>query len=160
MLSLFIILVQSELEHEQLSTLKLLHFLLKWKYGNGMLDNIRPENLHDCHIHLILLLHGCFVAFGYNLFILLVNGVDKSGGAMSEELLFIFPVVGLLSSPSKHVKVVATDLLVMLERLLVRVLVAPKDKPAKEVGYPSLSTPGSIVFRILQHLWFQVFSFL
>nr|XP_011468296.1 PREDICTED: protein RST1 isoform X3 [Fragaria vesca subsp. vesca] len=113
MLSLFIILVQSELEHEQLSTLKLLHFLLKWKYGN-----------------------------------------DKSGGAMSEELLFIFPVVGLLSSPSKHVKVAATDLLVMLERLLVRVLVAPKDKPAK-VGYPSLSTPGSIVFRILQHLWFQ-----
>lgn len=35
MLSLFIILVQSELEHEQLSTLKLLHLLLKWKYGNG-----------------------------------------------------------------------------------------------------------------------------
>lgn len=37
MLTLFIILVQSELEHEQLSTLKLLHLLLKWKYGNGML---------------------------------------------------------------------------------------------------------------------------
>ncbi|XP_062010189.1 protein RST1 isoform X1 [Rosa rugosa] len=118
MLSLFIILVQSELEHEQLSTLKLLHLLLKWKYGNE-------------------------------------NGVDRSGGAMSEELLFIFPVVGLLSSPSKHVKGAATDLLVMLERLLVRVLVAPKDKPAKEAGHPSLSTPGSIVFRILQHLWFQ-----
>ncbi|XP_050381377.1 protein RST1 isoform X2 [Argentina anserina] len=118
MLSVFIILVQSELEHEQLSTLKLLHLLLKWKYGNE-------------------------------------NGVDKNGGGMSEELLFIFPVDGLLSSPSKHVKGVATDLLVMLERLLIRVLVVPKDKPAKEAGDPSLSTPGSIVFRTLQHLWFQ-----
>lgn len=75
---------------------------------------------------------------------------------MSEELLFIFPVVGLLSSPSKHVKGAATDLLVMLERLLVKVLVAPKDKPAKQAGHPSLSTSGSIVFRILQHLWLQV----
>ena len=37
MLTLFIILIQSELEHDQLSTLKLLHLLLKWKYGDGML---------------------------------------------------------------------------------------------------------------------------
>lgn len=34
-LSLFIILIQSDLEHEQLSLLKFLIFLLKWKSENG-----------------------------------------------------------------------------------------------------------------------------
>ncbi|CAB4305648.1 unnamed protein product [Prunus armeniaca] len=118
MLTLFIILVQSELEHEQLSTLKLLHLLLKWKYGNEYV-------------------------------------VDRTACVLSEELLFIFPVISLLSSPSKYVKGAATDLLAMLEKLLVTVLIAPTHKPSKEAGYPSLSTPGSIVFRILRHLWFQ-----
>lgn len=37
-LSLFVILIRSELEHEQLSILKLLHFLLNWKYEKGMLN--------------------------------------------------------------------------------------------------------------------------
>lgn len=37
-LSLFVILVQSELEHDQLSILKFFHFLLEWKYENGMLN--------------------------------------------------------------------------------------------------------------------------
>ncbi|KAH0984880.1 hypothetical protein GBA52_012057 [Prunus armeniaca] len=118
MLTLFIILVQSELEHEQLSTLKLLHLLLKWKYGNEYV-------------------------------------VDRTACVLSEELLFIFPVISLLSSPSKYVKGAATDLLAMLEKLLVTVLIAPTHKPSKEAGYPSLSTPGSVVFRILRHLWFQ-----
>ncbi|KAI5341216.1 hypothetical protein L3X38_020490 [Prunus dulcis] len=118
MLTLFIILVQSELEHEQLSTLKLLHLLLKWKYGNEYV-------------------------------------VDRTACVLSEELLFIFPVISLLSSPSKYVKGAATDLLAILEKLLVTVLIAPTHKPSKEAGYPSLSTPGSIVFRILRHLWFQ-----
>lgn len=36
LLSLFVILLQSELEHEQLFILNLLRFILKWKYGNGM----------------------------------------------------------------------------------------------------------------------------
>lgn len=35
-LSLFVSLIQSDLEHEQLSILKLLFFLLKWKGGCGM----------------------------------------------------------------------------------------------------------------------------
>lgn len=43
-LSLFVILVQTELEHEHLSILKLLHFLLTWKYGNGMRTNFCPED--------------------------------------------------------------------------------------------------------------------
>ncbi|XP_068334570.1 protein RST1 [Pyrus communis] len=118
MLTLFIILIQAELEHEQLSTLKLLHLLLKWKYGDE-------------------------------------DVVHRTSCAPSEELLFIFPVISLLSSPSKYIKGAATDVLVVLQKLLVTVMIAPKDKPAEEAGYPSLSTPGSIVFRILQRLWFQ-----
>lgn len=39
MLPLFVIFIQLELEHEQLSVLKLLHFLLKWKYGDGMVNS-------------------------------------------------------------------------------------------------------------------------
>lgn len=35
-LSLFVILIESELEHEQLCILKLLLFLLNWKNGSGM----------------------------------------------------------------------------------------------------------------------------
>lgn len=35
-LSLLVTLIQTELEHEQLSILKLLLFLLKWKSENGM----------------------------------------------------------------------------------------------------------------------------
>lgn len=37
-LSLFVILIQSELEHEQLSILKTFHFLLMWKFENGKLN--------------------------------------------------------------------------------------------------------------------------
>lgn len=36
-LSLFIPLAQSDLEHEQLAILRLLHFLLEWKRESGML---------------------------------------------------------------------------------------------------------------------------
>ncbi|KAE8021495.1 hypothetical protein FH972_007379 [Carpinus fangiana] len=117
-LSLFVILVQSELEHDQLSILKFFHFLLKWKY----------ENEYD---------------------------IGKTASALSEELLFIFPVISLMSSPSKCVKGAATDLLVTLEKLLVKMSVALKNEQAMEGGFPSLSTPGSVAFRLLQHLWFQ-----
>lgn len=39
-LSLFMILVQSELEHEQFLAVKLILFLLKWKNENGMITGI------------------------------------------------------------------------------------------------------------------------
>jgi hypothetical protein len=61
-----------------------------------------------------------------------------------------------VSSPSKCVKGAATDLLVALEKLLVKTLVAPTNELAMKGGFPPLSTPGSIAFRLLQHLWFQV----
>ncbi|KAL5572771.1 hypothetical protein UlMin_022368 [Ulmus minor] len=119
-LSLFVILIQLELEHEQLSMLKLLHFLLEWKYGNEIV-------------------------------------VDGSGTSctLKEELLLIFPVISLLSSPSLSVKGAATDLLIMLQKLLVELFASPDNKLVKEVGFPPLSSCGSVVFRLLQHEWFQ-----
>ncbi|PPS18896.1 hypothetical protein GOBAR_AA01700 [Gossypium barbadense] len=100
-LSLSVLLIESDLEHQQLSILKFLQFLLY------------------------------------------------------EELLVIFPVISLISSPSKSVKGAANDLLVLLERLLVKLLTMPKINLAKKVGYPSISRPELIAYRLLQHLWFE-----
>ncbi|MFQ6652367.1 hypothetical protein Gotur_024269 [Gossypium turneri] len=117
-LSLSVLLIESDLEHQQLSILKFLHFLLKWK------SEIEYA----------------------------VNGAEYF---LSEELLVIFPVISLISSPSKSVKGAANDLLVLLERLLVKLLTMPKIKLAKKVGYPSISRPELIAYRLLQHLWFE-----
>lgn len=83
------------------------------------------------------------------------------GGAtcdLSEELLLIFPILNLMSSPSKSVKGVASDLLVLLEKLLVKLLAAPKMEVAMNAGNPSIIGFGSIIFRLLKNLWFQVYS--
>ncbi|XP_022750551.1 protein RST1 isoform X3 [Durio zibethinus] len=117
-LSLSVLLIESELEHEQLSILKFLHFLLKWK---GETEYV----------------------------------VDGAEYLLSEELLVIFPIINLISSPSKSVKGAANDLLVLLERLLVKLLTTPKIELAKKRGYPSISRPELIAYRLLQHLWFQ-----
>ncbi|XP_020225772.1 protein RST1 [Cajanus cajan] len=116
--SLFTIIVQSELEHEQISILKLLLLILKWKYDNDAA----------------------------------ISGTKFS---LFEETLFLLPVVSLMSSPSKSVKGLATDLLFLLEKLLVKMFVAPKDKPIVEGGVHYLSSPGIIVLRLLRHLWYQ-----
>ncbi|XVE84015.1 hypothetical protein DITRI_Ditri16bG0134800 [Diplodiscus trichospermus] len=117
-LSLSVLLIESELEHEQLSILKFLHFLLKWKSETEYV-------------------------------------VDGAEYFLREELLVIFPVISLISSPSKSVKREANDLLVLLERLLVKLLMTPKIELAKKRGYPSISRPELIAYRLLQHLWFQ-----
>ncbi|KAL2335728.1 hypothetical protein Fmac_016941 [Flemingia macrophylla] len=117
--SLFTIIVQSELEHEQISILKLLLLILKWKYDNDAA----------------------------------ISGTKFSS---FEETLFLLPVVSLMSSPSKAVKGLATDLLFLLEKLLVKMFVAPKDKPIVEGGVHCCSTPGIIVLRLLRHLWYQL----
>ncbi|KAL0554842.1 hypothetical protein IC582_008770 [Cucumis melo] len=74
----------------------------------------------------------------------------------SEELLFVFPALSLMSSPSKSIKRAATELLSMLEKLLVTLLVTTKDE-VEERGFqfPSIRTPGSIVVQLLEKLWFQ-----
>ncbi|KAM7509889.1 hypothetical protein LguiB_008764 [Lonicera macranthoides] len=117
-LSLFISLIQSDLEHEQLSILKLLFFLLKWKGG--------------CEF---------------------VGARNQCG--VNEELLFVFPVMTLVSSPSRSVKQVAIDLLSMLEKLSVNLLITPKEELKMQQGFPAISRPEYIVFRLLQKLWFE-----
>jgi len=97
----------------------------------------------------------------YNLFIVMianaVDAIERNTSSPFEEILFLLPFVSLMSSPSKYVKALATDLLLILEKLLVKMLVAPRHKPFIEEGTHYLSTPGIIVLRLLQHLWYQVF---
>uniref|UniRef100_A0A2P2K6W6 Protein RST1 isoform X1 n=1 Tax=Rhizophora mucronata TaxID=61149 RepID=A0A2P2K6W6_RHIMU len=118
MLSLFIVLVESELEHDQLCLLKLLTFLLKWKCENEYV-------------------------------------VAETNYALNQELLFTFPVINLMSSASRSVKGAAADLLVMLEKLLVQLSTAPRIELATEWRNPHISSPGFLVYRLLQNLWFQ-----
>ncbi|OMO69375.1 Armadillo-type [Corchorus olitorius] len=114
-LSLSVLLIESELEHEQLSILKFLHFLLKWKSETE------------------------YVAEYF----------------LSEELLIIFPIISLVSSPSKSVKGAASDLLVLLERVLLKLLTTPKIEITKKRSDTSIGRPELIAYRLLQHLWFQ-----
>lgn len=86
--------------------------------------------------------------------------VGRAQCDLSEELLFIFPVINFVSSPSTSVKEAATDLLFMLEKVLVNFAIAPKEEPSLQGGFPSISRPASIIFRLLQQLWFQVYFFL
>ncbi|KAJ6965744.1 hypothetical protein NC652_003584 [Populus alba x Populus x berolinensis] len=118
LLSLFVVLIQSDLEYEQHSLLKLLNFLLKWK----------SEKEYE---------------------------VDRVKCAMSEELLFTFPVINLLSSTSRSIKGEAAELLVTLEKVLVELSKAPKTGLATEGGFPPISSLGSIAYRLLRCLWFQ-----
>ncbi|KAJ8775089.1 hypothetical protein K2173_020093 [Erythroxylum novogranatense] len=118
MLSLFIVLIESELEHDQLSLLKLLTFLIKWKRKNTNLDDITKA-------------------------------------VLDEELLFMFPVINLMSSASRPVKGAASDLLVMLEHLLVQLLRHPRIELSNKGRTQSIGSPGLLVYRLLQHLWFQ-----
>ncbi|XP_056169713.1 protein RST1 isoform X2 [Syzygium oleosum] len=117
-LSLFTVLVQSELEHEQISVLKVILRLLKWKTDSGYVDG-------------------------------------NSGCAANEELLFIFPAISLMSSPSNSIKEAAGELIVILQKTIEKPLIVLKnDIPIKE-QFQSVSIPGKIMFRLLQQLWSQ-----
>ena len=96
----------------------------------------------------------------YNLFIVNYADAAISGTEFSllfEETLFLLPILSLMSSPSKSVKGLATDLLHLLEKLIANMFVAPKNKPIVEDRVHYLSTPGIIILRLLRHLWYQVF---
>lgn len=84
----------------------------------------------------------------------LVGGISYT---LSEEVLLIFPVISLLSSPSKSVKGAATDLLIMLERILGGSFASAKINQSKERQFPPISTLGTLVSRLLQNQWFQVY---
>ncbi|XP_031384334.1 protein RST1 isoform X2 [Punica granatum] len=117
-LSLFVILIQSELEHEQMSMLKLLLHLLKWKCDT--------EHL-----------------------------VGNATPVLCEELLLLFPAINLMSWPSTCIKAAAGELIVMLEKIIGKLMVTSRSDVALVEEFPSVSSPGKIVYRLLQHLWFQ-----
>ncbi|KAK9067315.1 hypothetical protein SSX86_014641 [Deinandra increscens subsp. villosa] len=112
-LSLFASLIQSELEHIQLSILKLVLYLIKWKNRN--------ETLVDMH----------------------------------EEILFVFPAINLMSSPSKYVKEAASELLTILGKKSASFLVTPINELLMEERFPRVSRLEDIIFRVFRHLWFQ-----
>ncbi|XP_024006795.1 protein RST1 isoform X2 [Eutrema salsugineum] len=116
-LSLVFMLAKSSVEHEQLSILKFLHFLLKWKSEN--------ENL----------------------------SVDAA--CSSVEPLLFFPIIALMSSPSKSVKGAASKVLSIVENVLVTMSNAPKIEVHTSKEYSPLSRVGSVVFRMMQQLWHQ-----
>ncbi|XP_042487971.1 protein RST1-like isoform X3 [Macadamia integrifolia] len=82
-----------------------------------------------------------------------VSGEAASGP--SEEFLFLFPVISLLSSPSKSVKAAATGFLSVLEELLMHFSVASKKVPNITGEFPFISKPESIIRRLLRDLWLQ-----
>lgn len=114
-LSLFIALVQAEFEHKQLSVLRMLLLLFKWKGKKGNL-------LTKC---------------------------------LGEELLFIFPLMNLMSSPSMPVKEAATNLLSLLYDSSINLLITQAEGQDIKKRTPSISRPEHIFYRLLQHLWYQ-----
>ncbi|EOA23150.1 hypothetical protein CARUB_v10016560mg [Capsella rubella] len=117
-ISLVFMLAKSNVEHEQLSILKFLLSLLKWKTEN--------ENLSV-----------------------------KDAGCSSVESLLLFPIIALMSSPSKSVKVAASKVLSIVENVLVTMLNAPKIEVYTRKGDSPLSRVGSVVFRVVQQFWHQ-----
>ncbi|KAL4581590.1 hypothetical protein LXL04_006113 [Taraxacum kok-saghyz] len=113
MLSLFVSLIQSDLEHIQLSILKLVLDLIKWKSEN--------DTIVDLH----------------------------------EDILFVFPAINLMSSPSRYVKEAAYELLIILKKLCVNFLVVPINEVLMEDEFPRVSRLEDIIFRVFRHLWFQ-----
>lgn len=113
MLSLFVSLIQSEMEHIQLSILKLVLILIKWKSSN--------ETIIDVH----------------------------------EEILFVFPAINLMSSPSRYVKEAAYELLIILGKLSAYFLVDPINELLMEERFPRISRLEDTIFRVFRHLWFQ-----
>ncbi|KAL8110066.1 protein RST1 isoform X1 [Apium graveolens] len=114
-LSLFITLVQAEFEHKQLSILRMLLLLVKWKGKKGNLV----------------------------------------AGCLGEELLFIFPLMNFMSSPSKSVKQAATKLLSLLFESSRNLLITQAEGQDMKKRTPSISRPEHIFYRLLQHLWYQ-----
>lgn len=82
--------------------------------------------------------------------------IGASSSELTEELLFIFPVLALVSSPSRSIKQTAADLLTELGKTASNLLIAPKEKQVVEGKHLEIATPGHIVFRFLRNMWFEV----
>lgn len=75
---------------------------------------------------------------------------------LCEELLYIFPAISLLSSPSKSVKAAAACLLSTVDRLVSDLLNVPRKTVVSNHKFLHINKPKSIPFRLLHHLWLQV----
>lgn len=86
------------------------------------------------------------------------ENAGRAASELSEELLFILPVINIVSSPNKFAKQVAVAVISSLEKISMNSLVLSDRGQAPQRKLLSISTPGCIVYRLLQHLWFQVTS--
>lgn len=87
---------------------------------------------------------------------MLVFAGNLVAGCLGEELLFIFPLMNLMSSPSKSVKQAATNLLSLLYKSSKNLLITQAEGQDMKKRTPSISRPEHIFYRLLQHLWYQV----
>nr|CAD1842905.1 unnamed protein product [Ananas comosus var. bracteatus] len=86
-------------------------------------------------------------------------GIKESAGRLGEELLCVFPVISLMMSPSKSIKSAAAHFLSTVERLILGLLAAPSRKQIANAGVSSISTPESILFRVLEHQYSEQLPF-
>ncbi|GMH24228.1 hypothetical protein Nepgr_026071 [Nepenthes gracilis] len=80
---------------------------------------------------------------------------DGVSSHLIEVLLFNLPIINLISSPSKSVKRAATDLLLLLEKVSVNYSTLPIREVSAREGFLFVSKPGTVIVRLLQHLWLQ-----
>lgn len=83
-------------------------------------------------------------------------GTGDSPSELTEELLLIFPVLALVSSPSRSIKQTATHLLSILGKTATNLLIASREEQAVEGRNLTITTPGDIVFRFIRNIWFKV----
>lgn len=102
----------------------------------------------------------CFIASSYAyqsvLHAYAEHLIGNSTSVLGEELLLLFPVINLMSWPCKCIKAASGDLIVMLEKIIGKLMIASRSSIALKEEFPSVSRLGKIVYRLLQHLWFQV----
>lgn len=75
---------------------------------------------------------------------------------LNEELLFIFPVLNILSSPCKLVKRAAVAILSFLEKMSKDLLFSSEKGCSVEGKFSAVSKPECILHRFLLHSWFEV----
>ncbi|XP_072999773.1 protein RST1 isoform X2 [Typha latifolia] len=95
------------------------------------------------------------------LLILLTEWKSENGSEcyFSEELLCVFPVIILMISPSKSVKAAAADLLSRIDILPLALPVTCTREQISDARLPFISTPASIILKLLHCLWFEESSF-
>ncbi|CAN1347180.1 Protein RST1 [Linum perenne] len=67
----------------------------------------------------------------------------------------MFPVLNLMSSTSKSVKAAASGLIGVVENCLVHLLKESNPGLCVALKFPHKTTVGTIMYRLLQHLWVQ-----